>query len=413
MSSRKDFMIKTIKDRMVRGREAEDDVNTVIQAQKFASIRKARIQTLRDLMIRGCEADDVDVISQALDLSLDESLGSNYSQKQMTEMIFDKAWSRNAPKVLEYILKHGTDVGCVKNKTKFWVTHVERGFPMTCIEIMIANGWDINSWNRSPPPDGLTNRDPPLLWEILADGDAVRWCLERGANVLLETQKVWAELDINKAPAEAATEYFDSAQYTIDKDLSHACKCPPILELAAGQSSVATFELLRSIGAPLSWRMLHVAVQARVAFGVEKDPAEEESESVYLLDQQRAKMKDSIGERMNMVRHLVDDLKLDVNARDDSPLFSHCFYGTPLDYVAYNSGVNGDCREVTMFLLGRGADPGLVTVEQHRAPAFFSVLRAWAMEQTGDSGQTYLALLETMKNQEMTVYGMRRGRTSV
>jgi hypothetical protein len=56
---------------------------------------------LRDLIVQACEADDVDLISQALTLG---------STEQVTRLAFPRAFSRNAPKVLDYLLTHGSDI---------------------------------------------------------------------------------------------------------------------------------------------------------------------------------------------------------------------------------------------------------------------------------------------------------------
>ena len=58
-----------------------------------------------------------------------------------------------------------------------------------------------------------------------------------------------------------------------------------------------------------------------------------------------------------MIRYLVDELKLDVNARDQ-PHHSQMpwYWGRPIDYVAFNGQSNSNCTWVVGFLLDRGAD---------------------------------------------------------
>jgi hypothetical protein len=96
-----------------------------------------------------------------------------------------------------------------------------------------------------------------------------------------------------------------------------------------------------------------------------------------------------------MVRHLVDTLKLDVNARDQPPRWMlGNFFGRPLHYVAQKSSPKGVCREVTLFLLRRGADPELV--DGGMTPMaygkgkenFLDAVKEWRLMQTGDTVQT-------------------------
>jgi hypothetical protein len=64
-----------------------------------------------------------------------------------------------------------------------------------------------------------------------------------------------------------------------------------------------------------------------------------------------------------MVRYLVEEVGLDVNALDQlegSMLHSDNYWGTPLCYVA-QSNPNFDCSAVLKYLLEKGADPRLIT----------------------------------------------------
>jgi hypothetical protein len=93
-------------------------------------------------------------------------------------MTFPRVFSRNAPKVLYYILTHADakDLASSYNIAALYIAYAsyEREFPKTLVQILLDHGWGINH----------RQRDEPLLWQIVNDGDAVAWCLERGANVL-------------------------------------------------------------------------------------------------------------------------------------------------------------------------------------------------------------------------------------
>jgi hypothetical protein len=356
-------------------------------SSSIAQKRRTLYNRLLDLIVQACEADDVDLISQAISLS--SSPSSTRSPEQVVQMTFPRVFSRNAPKVLDYILTHGVDF---KDRAALYIALAayECEFPKTLVQVLLSHGWDINH----------RNLDQPLLWQIVNDGDAVAWCLEHGASVLPKGQKLWPNLDINSA--EEFAEYFNRFPYSSEERSDCLYYCPPILELAASQSTIATFELLRSKGAPLGWRVLHKAASTRASMAPlnnsirgQTSPAtmaSNKGKQLQLLDRQLAHTHQ---ERMAMVQHLVDTLKLDVNARDQPPGWRlGNFYGRPLHYVAHNSGIKGDCREVTLFLLGRGADPDLSDTDGGTTPIvlgkgnFLDAVHAWRLMKTDEAGQS-------------------------
>lgn len=215
------------------------------------------------------------------------------------------------------------------------------------------------------------------------------WCLGHGASVLPKGQKSWPNFDVNDV--EAYSEYFEHFPFSDDERSDCLYHCPPILELAARQSTVATFELLRSTGAPLGWRVLHMAAIGRACYAKPESSATEEVNPVvegerHLSDRELARMPE---ERMHMVRHLVDTLKLDANARDQPPGWRlGNFFGRPLHYVAFKSGSNEDCKEVTLFLLRKGADPELedggMTPITYGKQNFLDAVNEWRLVQTED-----------------------------
>jgi hypothetical protein len=148
--------------------------------------------------------------------------------------------------------------------------------------------------------------------------------------------------------------------------------CPPVLEEVAAYGSVATFELLRSKGAPLAGRPLHRAVET-ATFG-------------YNTPGKGAGFGDH-EERMSMVRYLLDVVGLDVNAPDspEGPPFGHhhAFNGTPICYIPGSEMLERDTRELTSLLLDHGADPapGLVLAQQLDYPKFIEEVEAWKAKQ--------------------------------
>jgi len=270
-----------------------------------------RPQSARQLILTACRLDDISLISHAI------SIASSPDSKDNLQEILSRTVSysirRNATNVLTYVLEHGGKVPVYSG--------LQTDNPREeTLKILLAHGWDINARHLG---------EQPFLWEVVGDGDIVAWCLEHGATVNPKDLGLTSDDDRRR----------------------DQLGCPSILESAAAQSTVATFELLRSRGAELGRRTLHFAARATIKTG-----EVENEERSMMADRDRAKL---YSERMAMVVHLVDVLQVSPNALDQPAgwsLGNH--WGTPLCYVALNSGF--DCSEVVKFLLQRGADPRLV-----------------------------------------------------
>ena len=107
---------------------------------------------------------------------------------------------------------------------------------------------------------------------------------------------------------------------------------PPLLEAAASKASLETFKLLQQHGAKLTRRVLHRAVEAAAYAGG----------------------GDGGGERMALVKYLVEEAGCDVNALDveaGKQFPNH--WGTPMAYAVHVShgGGLGCGRVVVGFLL--------------------------------------------------------------
>lgn len=160
------------------------------------------------------------------------------------------------------------------------------------LQLLIDEGWDMNKHDT----DIGDGHGKSLLHCVCGDEALVSWALENGAR-------------------------------PDDPMLTDPYRCPPLLDTVARRGSVVSFKLLESKGARRGFRTLHSAV----------DTAFDGSEL-----------------RLEMVRYLVDDLNLDVNALDaPEELPNH--RGTPLCCAARWSG--GANENVVRFLLEKGADP--------------------------------------------------------
>lgn len=164
---------------------------------------------------------------------------------------------------------------------------------------MIERGWDINQ----RAPWGRLNQQQRLLDLICGNEDLVRWCLDHGARVDNDYDRV------------------------VEPGKMERIRYPPLLESAAEWGTVSTFELLRGLGAATGPRMLHLAV-GRAA-------------------------SDKNNRAMEMVRYLVDEVGIDVNQQDSDVLLP-MHLGPPINYAVKDSRTGG---RVVRFLLERGADP--------------------------------------------------------
>lgn len=254
------------------------------------------------LVLQACQTDDTSLIAQALTLA---SLPTAHdSLDSILTQAVNNAIRRNATSVLTYVLTHGGSVP----HTSF--LSVENPSTST-LEILLSHGWDINARALG---------EKAFLWNaVLVSDELVAWCLDHGASPIPKDLHLESE----------------------EEKLKDSFGCPAILESAARNSTLKTFKLLHSKGAPLGRRTLHFA--AASAF---KTMETEEA---------------SFAERIGIVKHQVEDLGLEPNALDQPKGYSWGnHWGTPLCYVAKELSPRWDCEEVVKYLLEKGADPEMV-----------------------------------------------------
>ena len=261
------------------------------------------------LCIEACKADDVSLMEQAISMASEPN--SRHAVQVVVQWGLSRSARRRAVHVLSYLVDHphGADVAAISAPEI--VSNDDMGkHSQEVLEILVAHGWDINTRGT-----GDATRWP-LLWHVVEYPDLVRWCLDHGARV-----------DIPDNPP----------RVNGNVESRSGVRRPTILGAASG--SVETFELLRAKGAPLDPRTLHCAVEQATVLA----PEEGEEPSPFYT------------QRMGMVRHLVDVVKLDVNAKKRQ-LGSSC--STPLFIVA-GRHTDQRYRELINFLLDCGADPNL------------------------------------------------------
>ncbi len=98
-----------------------------------------------DLVKQGCEVDDANLISKALCLS--GSPGSKRSPEELMTTVSNRVWFYNSPKVLTYIITHGSDIISRGASVATFIADAiyDYGFPKDMVEILLAHGWDINA----------------------------------------------------------------------------------------------------------------------------------------------------------------------------------------------------------------------------------------------------------------------------
>ena len=221
------------------------------------------------------------------------SLNEHHKDSELLSWSLSRAVYHGQPDVVQYLLEQE---GASLDSLSPIIVAASPSIPL--FQILVDHGWDINQ----SQPDRGAGPGKCLLQLVCDDESLVRWCLDHGALVQ----------DRHTDPY----------------------RCPPLLEIVAGVGTVSTFSLLHSRAAQLGPRTLHRAVGSAAA-------SSDDSERLII--------------RMAMVKYLVDDLGLDVNALDtESQVPNH--WGTPLCYAArvYRGG-----EEVVRFLLDRGADPSI------------------------------------------------------
>ncbi|KAM0716317.1 hypothetical protein Q7P37_007762 [Cladosporium fusiforme] len=244
--------------------------------------------------------DDPDLIAKCIELAsqLPTDLAGLTLYKGLKRAIHN-----GAIKVLSYLLDHGADFSRVDGCT---VTSQpdELSYKLPSLEVLeclLARGWDINAGT-------------PLLWCVTCDIFWINWCLDHGATVEERME-------------------------------SNGTYRGAVLEKPATGGNIATLELLRARGAPVSRGVLPCAVRS-ASYHAPKDDSE--------LPSERYK------KQLKMITHLIDVVGIDVNQMSwgvgaGMPSGSWC--STPLCCAAYAH--KNETPELVWLLLDRGGDPDL------------------------------------------------------
>ncbi|KAH6889339.1 hypothetical protein B0T10DRAFT_51403 [Thelonectria olida] len=205
----------------------------------------------------------------------------------------------------------------------------EPSFSLPLLGLLIANGWDINSEDNP----GAAGRKDKLIDLVCDREDVVQWLVEHGARI------------------DHAQEYHEMMPRVV-----------ALLETCAVFGSVSTFKYLQQKGAKLGTRTLHRSAGEAAAIGA--DPALEDGGAGD------ANAEDGDGaanpvkrrrDRAEMLRYLVDEVKLDINALDTDIALHAWHWGPPISYAAGKP--QGEA--VVRWLLQKGADPTIKNLQSH------------------------------------------------
>lgn len=273
------------------------------------------------------------------------------STTQLDEALFEATNSIGIDEYKEFACSVLRDV--VHNGSSKLTAHLinSEGVPVTAItahdlawkpsipllETLVANGWDIND---ASPKDNW-RKGKRTIDRVIGDHEMVVWLVEHGA-------------ELNGG----------------EEEYSVSPRPPLLTELCATMGSAKTLKFLLSRGAKLGRRTLHRAVAEAAATGADpsqippangedttKGPTREE-EGEETRDREYRK------NRGEMLRYLVDELRLDVNASDSDVAKSN-HHGTPLNYAVRQR----EGAAVVQWLLQKGANPSLKGLDSTMTPS--------------------------------------------
>jgi hypothetical protein len=253
---------------------------------------------LKKLRSEAAQQQSTEMMQSSLDLAGSESKETyeSFAQQSLDLFVRNNEEASLLP-LIAYLLE---STNATLDSASRYISYQSASIPL--FALMSNHGWDINQPDKS-------DHGRRVLDLMITNEEYVHWLLDHGAQV-------------NHIEPE------------------------PVLDLCARVGSLATFKLLQENGAEISRRTLHCAAQAAAACGVE--PAEMQPEGL------RPEMRD----RVDLLRYLIEGLKMDVNMLDDdsdNPIDTSGHWGTPLGYAASQPQGAG----VVRWLLAQGFNPRL------------------------------------------------------
>jgi hypothetical protein len=210
---------------------------------------------MRRLVSFACKADDVSLMEHVV--SMAQRHDSTVTVQDTLQRGLLRAGKRNTIQCLTYVLQQGVDVSDADPRHSG--VDISELPSREALELLVAHGWNVNT--------GALNGQAgiPLLWDVLGDRELLQWCLDHGADV-------------------------DPADHTREGSVSQR---KPLLERAAQVGDIEIFELLRARGALMHYGVFPNAVM---------------STNLSVVGD-----RTSFIQQVNMLRHLLDVVKCDVN----------------------------------------------------------------------------------------------------
>lgn len=267
--------------------------------------RPLRAET-RDLISTAIREDSVSKLKPALDLARSSS---RPTYPIIVARAQRAAVENNSLSVLVHLLENED-----AQTSDLSIFQISENGSLPVLEVLLAHGWDVNAQDEE---DGKRLIDWSCTDEVRA-----RWLVKHGARV-------------------------DGGEFEFEGSESRP---PPLLETCARVGSLSMFKFLQSQGAKLGGRTLHHAASAGAFVGA--DPGSLLPNGAAIEDEKVYKARENVED---ILRYLVDELDLDLNAIDTDVPKGLLFCGTPLNYAAKEKRGSG----VVKWLLEKGANPSI------------------------------------------------------
>lgn len=294
---------------------------------------------LAQVVLLACRSDQVPLLSHCISMSQHDD--SKVTLQQALREGLKRSARQAAMKCLSYVLEHGADVRLLSPQYLVSMDSISASIRKV-LEILLAHGYDINSEG----PGGTV-----LEYIGFDDHELVKWCIDKGANA-------------------------NPSNHTPPGQRSQR---KPVLERAAITGNIDTFELLRSKGAPLDR-----------GFGAFPEAVMMAND----LSSDTAGLSPRFKQQMDMITHLLDVVKCDVNSKFYGPYYaSGSLCSTPLCWIACHPR-GSNVKELIWLLLGHGGDLDLSfeCTDSHNKVTLFQSAHQSAKEipRTKQSNQMFL-----------------------
>lgn len=251
---------------------------------RFREVETPKRKAMR-LLDDACKSNSVAIMQQAL------AVASEHNTEIKVEHLIARAlWmgvQAGSTSLLRYALSRGADVKIVPPSSVAWTWCKATDFEekqeacskiIKMLDILVDHGWDINTMQS------VEYETTPLLWYVCGSQSLTRYCLDRGAHLIITGEQT------SSNPTDTTADIYYTERHWL------------LLECAAAHGDVETFELLRSLEAPLvpgkSWPPWHAPCLLLRAV---KQAAE-------LAPNLQADATSAYHSRISMVKHLLSIL---------------------------------------------------------------------------------------------------------